>query len=76
MPCCGLMNSYKCWRKAMALTNCPECGKEISDSVKKCPHCGKKIKDNKIKEFIFKHKIIFGLFIIICVYGGAAIIRR
>lgn len=53
----------------MALTNYPECGKEISDSVKKCPHCGKKIKDNRFKEFIFKHKIIFGLFIIICVFA-------
>ena len=53
----------------MALINCPECGKEISDSVKKCPHCGKKIKDNRFKEFIFKHKIIFGLFIIICVFA-------
>ena len=24
----------------MALINCPECGKEISDKVKSCPHCG------------------------------------
>lgn len=24
----------------MALINCPECGKEISDKVKACPHCG------------------------------------
>lgn len=24
----------------MALINCPECKKEISDSVKTCPHCG------------------------------------
>ncbi len=24
----------------MALVNCPECGKEISDSAKSCPHCG------------------------------------
>lgn len=24
----------------MALINCPECGKEISDRVKVCPHCG------------------------------------
>ena len=23
----------------MALINCPECGKEISDSTKICPHC-------------------------------------
>lgn len=24
----------------MALINCPECGKEISDKAKSCPHCG------------------------------------
>lgn len=48
----------------MALINCPECGKEISDSVKKCPHCGKKIKDNPFKQFVFKHKILFSLFIV------------
>lgn len=28
----------------MALINCPECSKEISDTVKVCPHCGYKIK--------------------------------
>lgn len=28
----------------MALIICPECNKEISNSVKKCPHCGYKIK--------------------------------
>lgn len=27
----------------MALTNCPECGKEISDIAELCPHCGFKI---------------------------------
>ena len=31
----------------MALINCPECGKEMSDSAKKCPHCGYKIKNDK-----------------------------
>ena len=24
----------------MALINCPECGKEISDKAASCPHCG------------------------------------
>ena len=24
----------------MALMNCPECGKEISNQAKCCPHCG------------------------------------
>lgn len=23
----------------MALINCKECGKEMSDTLKKCPHC-------------------------------------
>lgn len=27
----------------MALINCPECGNEISDTVKKCIHCGYKL---------------------------------
>ncbi len=31
----------------MALINCPECGKEISDTVKKCPHCGFGIRAKK-----------------------------
>lgn len=34
----------------MALINCPECNKEISDSVKKCPNCGYKIKKQKGKD--------------------------
>lgn len=25
----------------MALINCPECKKEISDEALRCPHCGK-----------------------------------
>ena len=28
----------------MALINCPECGKEISDTVKTCPNCGYKLR--------------------------------
>lgn len=67
MLCCGFTEYFIIGGWSMALINCPECGKEISDSVKKCPHCGKKIKDNPFKQFIFKHKILFGLFIIFCV---------
>ena len=29
----------------MALINCPECGKEISEHAETCPHCGYSIKD-------------------------------
>lgn len=31
----------------MALINCPECKKEISDTIEQCPHCGYKIKRKK-----------------------------
>ncbi len=37
----------------MALTNCPECSKKISDTVERCPHCGMKIKSSPVmKKFI------------------------
>ena len=28
----------------MAITNCPECGKEVSDLAETCPHCGYPLK--------------------------------
>lgn len=33
----------------MALINCPECGKEISDKAKSCPNCGCPIKEASIE---------------------------
>lgn len=37
----------------MAMINCPECGKEISDKAKKCIHCGKVlVEENPINEEI------------------------
>ena len=30
----------------MALVNCPECGREISDQAVACPHCGFPMKDS------------------------------
>lgn len=29
----------------MALIQCPECGKEVSDKARKCPHCGYPLED-------------------------------
>ncbi|MDR0303072.1 MAG: zinc ribbon domain-containing protein [Treponema sp.] len=31
----------------MALINCPECQKEISNKVKSCPHCGYPFENNE-----------------------------
>lgn len=39
----------------MALINCPECGKEVSDTNKRCPHCGYNLRkkvDKKTKNII------------------------
>lgn len=31
----------------LALINCPECGKEVSDKAKSCPNCGCPIEDSR-----------------------------
>lgn len=36
----------------MALINCSECGKEISDKANTCPNCGAPIKEDEIKREI------------------------
>lgn len=38
----------------MALINCPECGKEISDKAKHCIRCGYPLEDNNIQELNFE----------------------
>lgn len=45
------------------LINCPECGKEISETAKKCPNCGFKQKTKKNKASM-KQWIIAGVAII------------
>ena len=46
----------------MALINCPECNKEISDAVKNCPHCGYPLrKKNGIKLSLKTVGIITGV---------------
>lgn len=34
----------------MALINCPECKKEVSDSAKTCPHCGYKLIEDEVQK--------------------------
>ena len=40
----------------MALINCPECKKEISDKAASCPNCGNPIENNteSVKEVFIK----------------------
>lgn len=47
----------------MALINCPECNKEISDTVKTCPGCGYKLKKKK-QHKSFKNKKQKKIFVI------------
>ncbi len=62
----------------MGLIICEECGKEMSDSLKKCPHCGFKRKrgiENKNKIFggIKRHlKLIICVLVVIVVVGVAS----
>ena len=57
----------------MALVNCPECSKEISDSALKCPSCGHQVRKpkrslfGKAVKWIF---ILFNIFMIYCLFAG------
>ena len=57
----------------MALINCPECGKKISDQAKTCPNCGFKIKRKKTKEEKKKVMktcgVIFGVLVLLTGLG-------
>lgn len=50
----------------MALINCPECNKEISNSAKICPNCGYKFKNNIFMKIWGKRLIIIGVVFEIC----------
>lgn len=41
----------------MALINCPECNKEISDKVQACPHCGYPLVEEVVNQEIQKNDI-------------------
>lgn len=51
----------------MALVKCKECGKEISDTIKKCPNCGYKEKKPVNKKMII---IVSGIIALLIIVGG------
>lgn len=53
----------------MALIECPECNKQVSETAKTCPHCGYKLNADKIKR---RNKTILWV-ILICILVAAAI---
>ena len=54
----------------MALINCPECGKEVSDNASKCPNCGCKLKS------VGKIAIIIVLVILLVCMGSYAMYKH
>lgn len=58
----------------MALMNCPECGKEISDKAEMCPNCGYALKtvveENKQKKSS-KLKVVIGIALLVLVLAIA-----
>lgn len=47
----------------MALTTCPECGREVSDTAVMCPHCGKTFNKQIAKNSASAMKVMFSLVI-------------
>ena len=57
----------------MAIIKCSECGKDVSDTVKRCIHCGaniKKEKQNKEKKPNSKMVIILAIIGVVLIAGG------
>lgn len=46
----------------MALTQCPECGKEVSDQAFNCPGCGYPLKPSEVKAELraFRQRVLTG----------------
>lgn len=57
----------------MALIKCPECEKEISDTVRKCPNCGFRFKRKINKIIIF---LLITIFIILTIAGIVSLIKQ
>ena len=56
----------------MALVNCIECGKEVSDQAPKCPHCGYPLQQRTLEQqkpvrsgsYIPEKKSVIGVFLL------------
>lgn len=57
----------------MALINCKECGKEISNKATTCPNCGNPINDDTYtKEIKASKKVaifIIAILVVVCIIG-------
>ncbi len=64
--------------KIMALINCPECNREISDQVRRCPGCGYKIKrkDNTIIKILISIVVILMLICLVIIITKIAVNKK
>lgn len=50
----------------MAVVKCPDCGRDVSDSLKNCPHCGKQVKSEAgitLLGFLLTVALFYGLWL-------------
>lgn len=55
----------------MALTECPECGREVSDRARACPHCGLPMSPGRLCYEYRSRGTLFGLPLVHVVLGYA-----
>lgn len=54
----------------MALINCKECGKEMSDTLKKCPHCGyinQDLKNETLEKIKTNKRLLITILVVIAI---------
>lgn len=59
----------------MALTTCPECGKELSDQADECPHCGFAIRRLRVEATVKRYKRHHAVWLVLFVVGAILTIR-
>jgi ribosomal protein L37E len=59
----------------MALTTCPECGKEISDQADLCPHCGYAVRRIRVEATVKRYKRHMLVWFLFLFSGGIIFVR-
>jgi endogenous inhibitor of DNA gyrase (YacG/DUF329 family) len=56
----------------VAIINCSECGKDVSDTATNCPHCGARVKKPGMGWFAKLALFVVGAFALVMVLGTCA----
>jgi len=60
----------------MALMNCPECSREISDTIKQCPHCGYSLKKSVQKKGLLIAAAVLAVCLMVAIAVYTLVIRQ